>query len=430
MRGTALVRSSFVRAALVIASGTTLAQVIPFLLTPILTRIYTPAEMGVFSLYTAFVVVFLGALSMGFGYAIVSADDGDVPGLVALCMRSISLLILPVTALAYVLIRFDLLGFGSLSPYAVISILLSLLVTELFFVLRYVVLRDGHFRAIASATVTQSIARIGGQIVLGLIGLGWWGLTLGDAAGRSFGIRSLATRVPFGIGDIRAAWSWNVLRPLAGKYRDFAKYSAPGAIIDSLSAQIVAPLLAAQFGLAVAGQYGIVMRLVVLPVTLVGGAVADVFHQRLAEWARTRPQAVVRLFLGVSCVLLAMGAALWLVIWLMGDGIWVAVLGEQWESAGQYAVAIAPRAAIMMVSSPVSRTVLVFGGQKIKLWYNVFSVTLVIVAMEIARQLDWSALEAITAISWAQAASSIVYFALLFHVTRRGSRQRAASMEP
>lgn len=415
-------RSSFIRAALVIASGTTLAQAIPFLLTPVLTRIYSPEEMGVFSLYTAFVVVFLGALSMGFGYAIVSADDGDVPGLVALCVRSILLLILPVSALAFVLIRFDLLGFGSLSPYAVISIVLSLLVTELFFVLRYVVLRDGHFRAIASATVSQSIARIGGQILLGLLGLGWWGLTLGDAAGRSFGIRSLARRVPFGIPDIRAVWSWSALRPLVSRYREFAKYSAPGAIIDSLSAQVVAPLLAAQFGLAVAGQYGLVMRLVILPVTLVGGAVADVFHQRLSQWARTKPQAVVRLFLSVAGALLVAGVILALAILIIGDGIWVAVLGEEWRSAGDYAVAIAPRAAVLMVVSPISRTVLVFGGQKFKLWFNVFNVALVIAAMELAKRLDWSALKTITAISWAQAGAGLVYLVLLLFITRRGSQ--------
>lgn len=376
-----------------------------------------------FALYTSFVVVFLGALSMGFGYAIVSADEEDVIGLVTLCVRCIILLSLPVSALAFVMIRFDLLGYGSLSPYAVVSIALSLVVTELFFVMRYVVLRGEHFRDIASATVKQSIARISGQIVLGLIGLGWWGLTLGDALGRTFGIRSLWKRSPFGVNDMRAVWPWGTLQPIVGKYRDYAKYSAPGSIIDSVSAQIVAPLLAAQFGLAVAGQYGIVMRLVVLPVTLVGGAVADVFHQRLSAWARTKPQAVVRLFLGVAGALFVAGAMLWIVIVAMGDRIWVAVLGEEWKAAGHYAVAIAPRAAVLMVVSPISRTVLVFGGQKIKLAFNVLSVVLVLAAMELGKRFDWSALETITAISWAQAGAGVIYFVLLLFITSAGSKR-------
>jgi O-antigen/teichoic acid export membrane protein len=134
------------------------------------------------------------------------------------------------------------------------------------------------------------------------------------------------------------------------------------------------------------------------------------------------------LFLSVSGVLLAMGAALWLVIAALGDGIWVAVLGEQWESAGEYAVAIAPRAAVLMVVSPISRTVLVFGGQRIKLCFNMFNVAVVLLAFEAAKRFGWSALNAITGISLAQAGAGLVYLILLLIITKRGS-QRGSPLE-
>lgn len=415
-----LLRSSFVRAALVLASGTTLAQLIPILLTPVLTRLYTPDAMGVFALYTSFVVVFLGALSLGYAYALVSADEEDVLGLVALSVYSIAVLTLPICGLALFLIRQDLLGFGQLSPYAVLGIAVSLVVTELFLVLRYTVLRGGHYRDLASATVNQSVARVTSQVAMGVANLDWWGLTFGDAIGRLFGMHKLWSRTPFSAGQILMGWSWDKLRPIAKKYREFALYSAPGSIIDSLSAQLVAPLLAAQFGLAVAGQYGIVLRLVILPVTLIGGSVADVFHHRLASAARSGSQSAERMFLTVSLGLMGAGLALALGIILVGDSVWGAVLGEQWSEAGRYAVAIAPRAAAVMVVSPISRTVLVFGGQKVKLVYNILSVAIVVAATALADSMAWSALETISAISWAQAGSSCVYFFVLWYITRRG----------
>lgn len=420
-----LFRSSFARAVGVLASGTALAQIIPIALTPLLTRVFSQDDLGVFSLYTSFVVVFLGALSLGFSYALVSADPEDVTGLVALSIYSVGFGAIPVSCLALLLIQFDWLGFGALSPFVVLSITISIVVTEIFFILKYVALRHGSYRDIASATVNQSIARIGTQLLMGIAGLSWWGLTFGDAVGRSFGIRRLLKRVPFTARDVLFGWNWRAMKPLIVKYQDFAKYSAPGAVFDSLGSHIVAPLLAAQFGLAVAGQYGVVFRLIVLPITLVGGSIADVFHQRLAEAARNSPQNAQRLFLLVSAVLLGTGLGIVGVVYILGDPIWTFVLGEQWSQAGQYALAIAPRAAILMLVSPISRTVLVFGGQRSKLVYNVFSLIIVLVTMMFARYLNWGAIYTVAMLSWARVGTGIVYFFILWGITRRGTSSHA-----
>lgn len=409
------------------ASGATVAQIIPLALTPVITRLYSAEEMGIFALYTSFVVVFLGALSMGFGYALVSAPDEDVVGLTTLTIRCIATLTVPVSLLAFLMIKLDLLGFGNLSPWAVISIMLSLVVTELFMVFRYVVLRHGNYGTLTTATVHQSIARIVGQILLGLMGGGWWGLTLGDSLGRVSGISRLWRSVEFQLRDLGNCWNWNVLRPVVSKYRDFAKYSAPGAIIDSLSSQIVAPLLAAQYGIAVAGQYGIISRLVILPVTLIGSSVADVFHQRLSESTRSNPQSVMKLFLAVASILFVLGVCIAATILWLSHDVWTIVLGDQWVDAGLYAEAIAPRAAVLMIVSPLSRLVLVFGGQKSKLWFNIFNVGIVVVAMEVAKYLEWGAVDAVRAISVAQASAGMVYFVLLWLITRRGQRKLQSS---
>ena len=54
-------KSNFVKDILILVGGTGFAQVISFLLTPVLTRIYSPKEYGILGLFTMVVLV-LGIL--------------------------------------------------------------------------------------------------------------------------------------------------------------------------------------------------------------------------------------------------------------------------------------------------------------------------------------------------------------------------------
>ena len=50
-------KSEFSRNVLTLMTGTTIAQAIPIAISPILTRIYTPEEFGIFALYMAFISI-------------------------------------------------------------------------------------------------------------------------------------------------------------------------------------------------------------------------------------------------------------------------------------------------------------------------------------------------------------------------------------
>lgn len=423
-------QSSFFRATFLLAFGTAIAQLIPIALTPVLTRIYSTDDLGVLTLYSSFVIVFTGALSLGFGYALVSADEEDVLSLTALCFLSLAVLTIPVCLLALACIHWDVLGLGALPIASVISIGISMLVAEAFFIVRYLVLRHGAYRVLSEVSVRQSLVRSVAQVVLGLLGTGWWGLTLGDAAGRGVGVNTLWSRCGLQWRSFSQYWTKSEIGRLVRKYRDYALYSAPGSIVDSLGAQIAAPLLAAQFGIAVAGQYGVISRLLILPATLIGGSVADVFHQRLAHLDRSSPQQAPKLFLKVALGLILVSAAIVTVVSLIPDDLWTWALGDSWSMAGAYAIAIAPRAAALLVVSPLSRSVLVYGGQRSKLIYNISRVVAVWAVMAISAREDWSAVKAIAMVSWTQAAMSCVYILLLWQITRIGaSRERSVETD-
>ena len=58
------IKSDFIKNILELATGTSIAQFIPILISPILTRIYTPEDFGLFALFIAITVMF-GSIANG-----------------------------------------------------------------------------------------------------------------------------------------------------------------------------------------------------------------------------------------------------------------------------------------------------------------------------------------------------------------------------
>ncbi|ENM3968826.1 oligosaccharide flippase family protein, partial [Vibrio cholerae] len=91
-------KSKYARNILTLITGTTIAQAIPILIAPILTRIYTPEDFGVLALFVAITSIF-GAISNGrYELAIMLPIEDDD----AINVSAIGLLI--ATALSVVLI--------------------------------------------------------------------------------------------------------------------------------------------------------------------------------------------------------------------------------------------------------------------------------------------------------------------------------------
>ena len=69
-------------------TGTTVAQIIPFLISPILTRLYKPEEFGNFTLYMSFVSVFGVIATLRYDLAVVQPqDDADAKSIIILCLK-------------------------------------------------------------------------------------------------------------------------------------------------------------------------------------------------------------------------------------------------------------------------------------------------------------------------------------------------------
>jgi O-antigen/teichoic acid export membrane protein len=121
-------------------------------------------------------------------------------------------------------------------------------------------------------------------------------------------------------------------------------------------------MLGAFFSPIVVGFYALGFRVLQTPLSLVSGALSQVFYQRasVAKLNGTLPSLVEELF----GRLLIVGILPCLILAFLGEELFILVFGENWAEAGFYTQLLAPWSLIWFISSPLSTVYIVLEQQQ------------------------------------------------------------------
>lgn len=349
-----------------LVSGTGLAQVITLLAAPILTRLYAPEAFGVAALFASITGI-LGVLAcMRYELAIVLPDnDREAANLLAVSL---------VMTVLMSCLTIPVIGYGSdqilawvnmpeLAPYLWL-IPLAVLAHGIFTALNYWNTRTKHFTRLSIARVTSQVAGTGSSLGLGLAGYA----SGGSLIAASLGGQAVATTVLGGqiLRDngrfIRSNITWREMWAGVKRHRKFPLYSSWGALINTASWQIPVLMLGAFFSPAVVGFYSLGFRLIQMPLSLIGGAISQVFFQRGAE-ARNSG-ALSRLVEGLFNRMLIIGLLPSMILMVIGADLFAFVFGTEWHEAGVFTQILAPWALIWYLTSPLSTVYAIQERQK------------------------------------------------------------------
>lgn len=120
-------------------------------------------------------------------------------------------------------------------------------------------------------------------------------------------------------------------------------------------------MLGAFFSPIIVGFYALGFRVLQTPLSLVSGAVSQVFFQRasVAKLNGTLPSLVEELFRR----LLIVGILPCLILTIIGEDLFVLIFGKNWAEAGFYTQLLAPWVLIWFISSPLSMVYIVLEQQ-------------------------------------------------------------------
>jgi lipopolysaccharide exporter len=339
----------------VLAGGILTQQLVHILFAPVITRLYSPEDMGILAVFVSLSTTAAVFATLRYEMAVMlPREQKDGLNLVSLSLfialsMSVIIGILTFTfrdRIAGVLGRPDVSSWLMLFPLAVFW----LAVQQVFRLWR---IREGQFRKTALSSVFQAgvdnLVKAGSALVL-YAGSG--GLIAGYLAGILTADWILAWRVRFpekqGVLDRLERMLF-----LGAKYKAFPVYNSWSTLMNALSIHSPALLLAFLFGPGVAGLYALTHRILKIPSRILGQAVSQSLFKELVE-KRTRGLPVFPLVFKTSATLLVLASLPLAGLMLTGEGLFLFVFGSEWGKSGRYAAVMAPWIAAQFVASSVS----------------------------------------------------------------------------
>ncbi len=344
--------TEYFRHFLVLFSGSALAQAINLLSYPLLARLYSPAEYGLFALFIAICAIPAALACARFDVIIPTVRGASRFALLWVCLAA-ALLMATVTA-ALVGLYFRL--WDSSQP-AYVALLAGGAVFLAGFCSSASMLLMRHDRYVASsrAVVIRTAMTVAAQVGLAVAIGGAAGLILGYCIG------FLAQAVALAVAARGLGWRRPRLRQMKAivqRHRRQIAIDVPGTVIGAGSAQLLSVLLIALHGPRAAGVYAMASRITIVPMELFSTSLSQVFFQKAARAQEATGSFWGQMKLNLALMAVVVGAVV-LAIWLFARTVVDIYLGPEWALVGDVLIILAPMLALRSMAVSVATTVFI-----------------------------------------------------------------------
>lgn len=351
-----LINNHFTRSVAILGLGTAIAQAIPVLSSPILTRLYTPADFGILAVFMALVSSFIPLVCGKYEVAMVlPRSQSQGVHLLGIAFQ-FSLLISSISMVGLLVFKeelLDLLDTPQLDGWIYLAPL-ALLFSGTFIALSYFANRQHQYARMAKLKMIRAIAIVTVNIGLGLVGFGFEGLLIGSLAGLF-----LATCYFFYLYrkqlSIRILVWTNKKSVLSRKYKDYPIYNASTGLLNGITLSLPVFFIAHYYSESVVGYFALVVRVVNAPLSIISASVSQVNLKKIIDLVNGQSEVLPYLY-KVALALAGLVTMPTLVIMIFAPEIFVFLFGSQWSEAGVYAQILIPALAVKFVSSTLSST--------------------------------------------------------------------------
>lgn len=352
-------------------AGTGLAQALPIAVSPILTRLYSPEEFGVFAFFLAITAIAAVPVTGRYELAIMLPKEDKDAINIMLFSLFLSFILSALLLVAVFLFgeQFSLLvSSPEIFPW-LYWVPCSTLLTGIYQSLNYWGNRKAHYSRLATSRVFQSGVSSLGQLGAGYSQTGVAGLVGGQLLGQFFSATILTRLIYKDDKGLLKCVNITKMISQAKKYRRFPKYLIFAHGFNTASAQILVVLLSALFGSAIAGLYMLTQRVLGAPISLVAGALGDVFRQE-ASHSYAHKGECLAIYRKTFKRLLLISVVPFLIFFFIAPELFSLIFGEEWRVAGEYAKILTPMFFLRFVTSPLSAMFVIAEKQRLDLLWQ------------------------------------------------------------
>lgn len=347
-------QSEFTRSVVTLMTGTTIAHGIVILAMPVLTRLYSPADFSLLAVYAAIIGIVTTISCLRYNIAIPLPEhetDGAALLLVALTAATSISALLALPVLLAPRQAAAMLGQPGLESY-LWMVPAGVLAASWYNALQFWTSRKKRFGLVTRTRVSRAIGGVGAQIAVGTTVASPFGLIFGHMLYSGLGVLGLFSNlIRHDRGALRHQRFGKVWTQ-AWAYRRFPLWSVPEALFNTAGVQLPLILIAAFVGGPEAGFLMLAMRVMGVPMSLIGSSVAQAFIVEAP--ARLRNGTLPDFTKRTMYALLRTGAPPLIAVGVISPFIFPLIFGEEWARAGWLVAWMTPWFVLQFVASPVS----------------------------------------------------------------------------
>jgi len=365
--------SKFISSILKLLTATILGQILGILVMPLLSRLYTPADFGLFQLFISLVALIATISCLSYSSAInLPQKHEDAANIVTLCFFLIIITSI-ITTIFFVVFSENvdrILNTPGLSYYFLL-LPFAIIFNSSAYVLGFWLSRREEFGIMATGNLISSISGKAVSVGSGILSPSPFGLIFGtiinDATIFVVFLRSTIKDFRF-FHDV----SYEKIKQLAYRYKKFPQYDLIAHLANSATMQCTPFLLVFFFSPIIVGYYAMAHLVINLPVKLVANSFSSVFYQKLCVEKKVTGS-VKKIVKSVHTRLISIGMFGCLIVMIIGPELFTFVLGKNWYTAGVYAQILTPYFFVVFISVPLFSILNVMEKQDIFLWFNLLT---------------------------------------------------------
>ncbi|MFZ4401725.1 MAG: lipopolysaccharide biosynthesis protein [Bacteroidales bacterium] len=381
-----IIKSEFNRNVFTLISGTTIAQLISIISSLVISRLYTPSDFGVFTLFISISSIFALLLAGRYELAI-NLPKSDKEGLNVLGLSFKINIIISIFLILLSFITFFVFDYFFEENTVFKKWLFFIPFVSSFLNIGNIIqnwfVRKKHFKLISYSKVINSIVNNGIAILLGLMTFGAWGIFLGNLFGVIASILFLTVIFYNYYKKDLNKINRKEMNIVSKKYIDLPKTNSFQSLIDAFQIQGITYLMAIFFSNTIIGLYAMTLRLLQAPLFFIITSITQVFYQKASEMYN-QGKDIRPLIKNTIKKTLVIALPLVVLVMIFGPSVFTFVFGEQWREAGIYARILAPWIFLDFIRIPISQVPIIVGKQKKQLLLSLITNLIVILAMVLA----------------------------------------------
>ena len=355
----------------VMGMGTVFAQLINVISQPLLTRLFTPSELGKYTAIISLATIIIPVASLKLDLLIVSEqDDKEAQFITDTCVFVVTI----VSGIYFFVIgTFLLLPFENIfkkTGLLVLFVPLIVFTNGIRFTFISYNNRYKKYTLISKVAIMREFFRGIIQVFSGLFSIGVIGLIFGYMISPLMGLR-LQMRDYIEKSKERTHYSFNKsVEIITTKGINQIVYLVPAQFINSFSASLITLSITALFDADSLGYYSMGVRILDIPLLFITSNVSKVCYQRVCE-LNEKNEKIFPLILKIAAVLLFVSCFGFSILYIIAPRLAGIVFGEGYYTAGIYIRHLCLMYAFRMTATSFSGLYTVYNKQYFELILNI-----------------------------------------------------------